>query len=660
MKSLKLKIMFVISLMVVILFGASFYLAENQVADILEDNIIHSADQVSDSNAKILEEWFSGINNEMKLLTQSDTVQSMEWDRQFAYLRRAMEELDDIETFYTANRQGHFNITSGGEGSIADREYFKEIIKTQEPVVSSPIYNKDTGELVVAVVHPIFNQGYFNGILGATVKLDRLSEIASGMNINGEGRGFIIDNQNNMLAHPEKEFLGNNKFYQQAGTELKNILDKMSAGEDLTLRYSQGGKNFLISFAPVPGTDWSLATEVDEKIIFSVLDNLTRSFVLYAVIGILLALLIAYLIARYVAEPIKIVSQEAEKVADGNLIVKKGDNRKVNKRKDEIGTLIESFKFMRSNLRQMIIELIESIEQMSASSEELNATGTQLGKAASEVSSSVEDIASGTEEQTAMVGQTQENINGLVLKVKDINQLSDDMDELAAEVMKSIEAGNKSLDNSADRIKNVKENSLSAADMIYKLGDLSEEIGGIVDLIKGISSQTNLLALNAAIEAARAGEAGRGFSVVADEIRQLAEESSDATDRISELVEEVQNNVSSAVKEMDSSVDIVAESVESIKYTGHSFNYIQEKSAELRDIIEKISQSLEEILGDSDQVDKAVKNIAHVTRESASKAENVAASAEEQTAATEEIAAASEDLAEMAEKLNQLVGRFEV
>jgi methyl-accepting chemotaxis protein len=179
-------------------------------------------------------------------------------------------------------------------------------------------------------------------------------------------------------------------------------------------------------------------------------------------------------------------------------------------------------------------------------------------------------------------------------------------------------------------------------------------------MINDIAAQTNLLALNAAIEAARAGEAGRGFSVVADEIRQLAEESEDATNQIGGLVKEIQNGVGNAVNKMDETETVVDESVAAIETTGKSFKQINGAALTLSDLIEKISSRSAEVRGNSQEVESAIEQIASVSEEAASNSEEVAAAGEEQSASTEEIVNAAEELSAMAAKLTSIVAEFEI
>ncbi len=380
-----------------------------------------------------------------------------------------------------------------------------------------------------------------------------------------------------------------------------------------------------------------------------------RSLLISAIIALIIAIITSVFVTKSITGPVSKLVEIAIAGKDGDLtkdIMIDQD--------DEIGVLASSFQQMINNLRNMIQQIQRVSENLASSSEEMSASSEEMSASANEIGRAIEEVASGSQEQSAQVDETRTNVNGLSEEIDQISNMSAKMDQESEQVVDNINKGNQAVQESIEQVKKVRNRSDNVTESINELGELSSKIGDIIEIINGIAAQTNLLALNAAIEAARAGEAGRGFSVVADEIRELAEESSQSTEEIGRLITEIQNGVNDAIKEMDSTNSAVGNSVESIQVTEQSFEEIRKVAISLEDLIENIAVKTDEMALSSNNVNKAIEEVAAISDQASANAQQVAASSEEQAASTQEVVGAAQELAEMAEELAATVDRFKI
>lgn len=371
-----------------------------------------------------------------------------------------------------------------------------------------------------------------------------------------------------------------------------------------------------------------------------------------------LGLVMSYFLTKQITAPIQVVTEEINTMALGDFTAE--ENAALSSRRDEFGQVAQSLSQMKTNLKQLLVTIQERSELLSAASEQLQASAEQSALASTQVANSIVEVAGGAQTQSQAVEQTLVQVDQTASDVISAAANAQEATNLCKTAATAADKGGTLVDSAQNQMAHINQTVQSSAQVVGRLGERSVQISEIVDTITELAEQTNLLALNAAIEAARAGEQGRGFAVVADEVRKLAEKSAEAAKHIAQLIREIQSETNQAVTAMNSGTQEAKVGAQVVSEAGAAFHDIAEMIATITAKVTDITQTTNQLSIGSQAIVTAVQSIDSITKATSAETQSVSAATEEQTASMQEIAATSRTLAMMAEELQGDIRKFKV
>ncbi|AZD89851.1 Methyl-accepting chemotaxis sensor/transducer protein [Pseudomonas chlororaphis subsp. aureofaciens] len=520
-----------------------------------------------------------------------------------------------------------FSVPAGNRAPDYDpraRGWYKAANAAQQTIVTEPYIAASSGKLVITVATPVQHQGSFIGVTGADIDLSNVSAIINSLNFGGHGQAFIVSAAGKILIHPDSKLV------------LKNLSDAYPNGAP---QVSPGlkeveldGKTQFISFTRVngvPSADWYVALVLDKDTAFSMLSEFRTSAIIAMLIAVVIIISLLGMLIRVLMQPLHLMGRAMHDIAEGE-----GDltKRLTIHGHDEFGTLGASF-------NRFVERVHGSIREVASATGQVNEVALRVVSASNSSMFNSDQQASRTSSVAAAINQLGAAAQEIAQNAALASQHSSDARNLASE-------GQAVVDQTIAAMQQLSAKISDSCGNIETLNSNTVNIGQILEVITSISQQTNLLALNAAIEAARAGEAGRGFAVVADEVRNLAHRTQDSAQQVQKMIEELQVGARQAVNTMTESQRESESSVGIANQAGQHLGSVTQRIGEIDGMNQSVATATEEQTAVVESINVDITEINTLHQEGV---ENLQATLR-----------ACADLEQQAARLTHLVGSFRI
>ena len=523
-----------------------------------------------------------------------------------------------------------------GKVNIGKRAYFHDSMQG-ETVISEPLMSMDIHDKAMVVSTPLLNAaGKPAGVLYAILPCrDVVASTIEGVRIGKTGYAYIVDNGGLMLAHPDA------KLIQEFDARKVEWGRQVLASPQGTLRYTTDtGVDRLLNFRLDPESGWIAVTCLD----FSEI-NETTAHIRNAALGIMLAGaaivgLIIFLVTRPIIRDLLQCVTCAKAIAEGDL-----DKQLTITRNDELGTLFDALRSMVAHLKEMIAaahqesekarehsrkaeEAMRQAEQagreaqaktqaMLVAADKLEQVGSAVSSASTQLSAQIEQSDRGADESATRLSEAATAMNEMNATVQEVARNAGSASTASAETKQKAEAGAQVVKKAVRGIEDVHRMSLALKEDMVQLNGHAQDISRIMAVISDIADQTNLLALNAAIEAARAGEAGRGFAVVADEVRKLAEKTMASTNDVGNAIKAIQESTAKSMEGVERSVARIGEATELAGQSGSALEEIVATVEATADQVNAIATASEEQSAASEEINQSIVQVNDMSRQTA-------------------------------------------
>ncbi|KPY86508.1 Histidine kinase, HAMP region:Cache:Bacterial chemotaxis sensory transducer [Pseudomonas syringae pv. helianthi] len=621
------KILLAAALIVVVAFSVFIVINDYRQRQSLKSSVRSELLQLGTLTTQNIQTWLESRIQLLQSMSQQVAVDGKELPQ----LQRAIGLPTYSENFqlsYFGSTEGvMFSVPAGNRPADYDpraRGWYKAAQNAPGTIVTEPYIAASSGKLVMTIATPVKIQNQFAGVAGADISLDSVSKIINSLNFDGHGYAFLVSAEGKILVHPDSKLV------------LKNINEaypvntpKIATG---VTEIDSGKKPEIISFTPVQGVstaNWYVALVLEQDSAYSMLAEFRASAITAMVVVVMVIILLLGLLIRVLMQPLHQMGRAMRDIADGE-----GDltKRLAITSQDEFGALAQSF-------NHFVERIHTSIREVASTAAQLGEVATRVVRVSNASMDNSDQQAHRTESVAAAINELGAAAQEIAQNAARTSQQSSDASGLASDGQGVVQQTIKAMNELSGKI------SESCVN-IESLNGKTANIGQILEVITSISQQTNLLALNAAIEAARAGEAGRGFAVVADEVRNLAHRTQDSAQQVQTMIEELQVGAREAVTNMTESQRQSEDSVGIANLAGERLGSVTRRIEEINGMNQSVAAATEE---QTSVVESINVDITHINTLNQLGVDNLRQTLE-----------ACNSLEEQAARLQQLVGSFRI